>query len=161
VHDVTKDNETGTCVMMDMTYEGIGYDTFPLRSLEKGVKEMTRLPYHKQVLIMNHLKAYLSKQRKYEEAMNQCVADLMLQYKKKARKATGPSLNKPAVADGIGNSQHRNPMIHVSGDASMNAVTDGPAVGAACESPKHQESQTHVQHTVSHNNCQHLKYLFA
>ncbi len=34
----------------------------------------------------------------------------------------------------------------------MNAVANGPAVGAACESPKHQESHTHVQHTVSHNN---------
>ncbi len=39
--------------MMDMTYEGLNYDTFSLRTLERGVKEMTRLPYHKQVLAMN------------------------------------------------------------------------------------------------------------
>ncbi len=94
VHDVTKNNETGICLMMDMTYEGLSYDTFPLRTLEKGVKEMTRLPYHKQVLIMNHLKDYLSKEREDEEAMNQCVADSMRSYKKRARKSAGPSFNR-------------------------------------------------------------------
>jgi hypothetical protein len=77
VHDVTADNHSGTCLMMDMTYEGLGYDTFPLRTLEKGVKEFTRFSYYKQVLVMNLLKEYLLKERADEEAMNQCVADSM------------------------------------------------------------------------------------
>jgi hypothetical protein len=94
--------------------------------------------------------------------MNQCVADSIRSYEKRARKSVGPSFNKPAVADGIGSSQHRNPMMNVTGDASMNAqgsrtllndpAHNNPAVGADRESPKHQEPQTHVQHTVSNTN---------
>jgi hypothetical protein len=162
VHDVTADNHSGTCLMMDMTYEGLGYDTFPLRTLEKGVKEFTRFSYYKQVLVMNHLKEYLLKERADEEAMNQCVADSMRSYEKRARKSVGPSLNKPAAADGIRSSGHQNPMISVTEDAIMNAqgsrsvlndpAHNNPAGGATRESPTHQEPQTHVQRTVSNTN---------
>ncbi len=73
VHDVTKDKQSGTCLMMDMTYKGLSYETFPLRTLEQGGKGMTRLPYHKQVLIMRHLKEYLSKEKQDEEACDERV----------------------------------------------------------------------------------------
>ncbi len=72
VHDVTQGNQSGTCLMMNMTYEGLSYDTFSLRTLEQWGKEMARLPYHKQVLVMRHLKEYLSKEKQNEEAMNEC-----------------------------------------------------------------------------------------
>jgi len=159
VHDVTKDNQSGTCLMMDMTYEGLGYDTFPLRTLEQGVKEMTRLPYHKQVLIMNHLKDYLRKERTDEEAMNQCVADSLRSYEKRARKSVGSSLNKPVVEDvsvnvtadaamiGQGTRPLQNDPVHnnaVVGAARQHTLsnTDNPAnnkapVMGGIESPKY------------------------
>ncbi len=143
VHDVTKDKQFESCLVMDMTYEGLNYDTFSLRTLEQGVKEMTRLSYHKQVLVMNHLKEYLSNEREDEEAMNQCIADSMRSYEKRARKSVAPSFNKPAAADGIASSQQQNPMINVTGDASTVSNTDNPAnknalEAAAVENPKQQ-----------------------
>jgi hypothetical protein len=161
VRDVTKDEPCGPCLMMDLTYEMINYDTFSLRTLEMGVEEMNRQPYPKQALVIKHLKKFLRIEREDEQAMELSVAASVRLYEKKASKFVGTSSRKSSATDANVTSLHQIPLMNVTGVVSINA----PAA-AGLENTKHDEQHTDDDvecqgvDTVSTDNCTHYRSRF-
>ena len=113
LRDVTKYEPFAPCLMMDLTYEMINYKTFSLRTLEIGMEQMNREPYHKQALVMKHLKDFLRIEREDELAMEKSVAATLRLYKKRAAKLVVPSSHMSAALE------------NVTQTKSLNAPTDG------------------------------------
>jgi hypothetical protein len=83
MRDVTQDEECGTCILGDMTFESYTYQDFPLDVLERASKRFLDQVYSTQARVNKYMKVLIDDVRENQQAMEEAIQKSIAKYKKR------------------------------------------------------------------------------